>query len=392
MNPDLSPRPLRIEVTGPLPNGQAVQGGSVLSDTRLVPGLSAAVIVDAGDATGLSVGPGHIENRFLRVEIASDGTLSRVYDKRAGRECLDGRGNQIWAYVDKPRDFDAWDIEEDYPARGEEILADGAIEVVEHGPHRASLKVTRRFRDSTIVQFVRLWANSARLEFRTDIDWHERRILLKARFPLAIRADYATFECAAGVIRRPTHRNTSWDQARFEVAAHRFADLSEHGYGVALLNDGKYGHHALHNELGLSLLRSPVYPDPLADEGEQSFTYALYPHAGDWLSGGVLGEAEDLNQPLIATNVTTGSESTFTAATVAGLTLGLSGFKAAEDGERLILRTYEPAGARGTAAVSLADGWKLAGEVNILEERIGDADRCFTPFQIHSWLVEREAP
>jgi alpha-mannosidase len=210
VNPDLSPRPLRIEVAGPLPNGQPVLGGSVLSDTRPVQGLSAAVIVEGSDATGLSVGPRHIENRFLRVEIASDGTLGSVYDKRAGRECLDGRGNQIWAYVDKPRDFDAWDIEEDYPALGEEIVAEGAVEVVEQGPHRASLRVTRRFRNSTIIQFVRLWANSARLEFRTEIDWHERRILLKARFPLAIRADHATFECAAGVIRRPTHRNTSW--------------------------------------------------------------------------------------------------------------------------------------------------------------------------------------
>ena len=150
---------------------------------------------------------------------------------------------------------------------GEEITA-SRIEVVENGPHRAAIRIARRFKNSKIVQTVRLWANSARLEFKTDIDWHQRRILLKARFPLAIRSDHATFECAAGVIRRPTHRNTSWEEARFEVAAHRFVDLSEHGYGVALLNDGKYGHHALHNELGLSLLRSPVYPDPLADEGQ----------------------------------------------------------------------------------------------------------------------------
>ena len=188
-----------------------------------------------------------------------------------------------------------------------------------------------------------------RLEFATDIDWHDRRILLKARFPLAIRADHATFECAHGVIRRATHRNTSWDTARFEVVAHRFADLSEHGYGVALLNDGKYGHHALGNELGLTLLRSPVYPDPFADEGRQSFTYALFPHAGDWLTGGVLAEAEDLNQPLLCRPVTAGGPASWTAAAVTGLTLGLSGFKPAEDGDGLILRAYEPAGARGNA-------------------------------------------
>ena len=191
--------------------------------------------------------------------------------------------------------------------------------MVETGPHRAAIRVTRRFRDSTIVQTYRLWANSARLDIATDIDWHERRILLKARFPLAIRSDTATFECAHGVIRRPTHRNTSWDTARFEVAAHRFADLSEHGYGVALLNDGKYGHHALGNELGLSLLRSPAYPDPLADEGRQSFTYALYPHSGDWLTGGVLAEAEDLNQPLLGRPVSAASETSWTAFAGPGL-------------------------------------------------------------------------
>ncbi len=186
---------------------------------------------------------------------------------------------RLWAYVDKPRNWDAWDIEESTCAAARKSLR-ARSEVVESGPHRAAIRVDRRFHDSEIVQTVRLWANSARLEFGTDIDWHERRILLKARFPLAIRSDHATFECAHGVIRRPTHRNTSWDEARFEVAAHRFADLSEHGYGVALLNDGKYGHHALGNELGLSLLRSPVYPDPLGRRGTAELHLRALPARG----------------------------------------------------------------------------------------------------------------
>jgi alpha-mannosidase len=261
--------------------------------------------------------------------------------------------------------------------------------MVERGPYRAAIRIIRGFRGSQIVQMARLWANSARLDFKTDIDWHERRILLKARFPLAIRSDYATFECAHGVVRRPTHRNTSWEQARFEVAAHRFADLSEHGYGVALLNDGKYGHHAIGNELGLSLLRSPVYPDPFADEGRQSFTYSLYPHRGDWLSGGVLAEAEDLNQPLLSRPVQADAEAAWTAVGIDGLQLGLSGFKPAEDGSALILRTYEPAGARGAAQVSLPAGWRLGGELNLLEESVGAADLCFSPFKLHSWRIER---
>ncbi len=352
VNPDLSPRPLRIAVSGEdLPGGQPIEGGSVLSGTQAVPGVSAVTLTEATAPTGLSVERNRLENDVVRVELADDGTLRSVFDKRAGREALAGRANQIWAYVDKPRNWDAWDIEEDYSRHGEEIPA-SSLAVVETGPHRAAIRIVRRFRNSEIVQTVRLWANSARVEFKTDIDWHDRRVLLKARFPLAVRSDYASFECAHGVIRRATHRNTSWDQARFEVAAHRFVDLAEHGYGVALINDGKYGHHALGNELGISLLRSPIYPDPLADEGRQSFTYALYPHDGDWLTGGVLAEAEDLNQPLICRAVPVDKAQSWTAVAVDGMQLGLSAFKPAEDGSGLILRVYEPAGGRGTVSIA----------------------------------------
>ncbi len=349
---------------------------------------TAAVVTGESPPPGLAVAERWLENAQLRVEIADDGTLASVFDKRAGREVLAGRGNQIWAYVDKPRNWDAWDIEEGYERQGEEIPA-SAIEVVEHGPHRAAIRISRRFRDSSLTQTLRLWANSARLDFQTEIDWHERRILLKARFPLAVRSDFASFECAHGVIRRPTHRNTSWDTARFEVVAHRFADLSEPGYGVALINDGKYGHHARGNELGLSLLRSPVYPDPLADEGRQSFAYALYPHAGDWLAGGVLAEAEDLNQPLLCRPVAAAGETSWTALKLEGLALGLSALKPAEDGKALVLRLYEPAGARGSVEATLPEGWRLGGELNLLEDGVGPAERSFLPFQLRSWTLEK---
>jgi alpha-mannosidase len=389
VNPDLSARPLRLATEAALPGGQPVEGGSVLAGEATVPGLSAMIIDGASPSAGLSVDARRIENTRLRIDINEDGTLARVYDKQADREVLADRGNQIRAYVDKPREWDAWDVEEGYWRQGEEVTATSALEVVEAGPHRAAVRVIRQFRDSRIVQSVRLWANSARIDFKTDIDWHDRRILLKAQFPLAIHTDHATFECAHGVIRRPTHRNTSWDQARFEVAAHRFVDLSEHGYGVALLNDGKYGHHAFGNELGLTLLRSPVYPDPLADEGQQSFIYSLYPHQGHWLDGGVLAEAEDLNQPLLCRLVESGMGTTWTAIGIGGVALGLSGFKPAEDGQGLILRTYEPAGASGRAEVALAEGWGLCEEIDLLEDRQGSADLRFSPFRLRGWRIKR---
>ncbi|MBI1171175.1 alpha-mannosidase [bacterium] len=386
VNPDLSPRPLRLISDQPLPGGQAVEGGHVLSAPEVVPGLSVAAIATTSAPGPLTVSREGLENAFVRLTLAADGTLTSLFDKRAGRECLAGRGNQIWAYVDKPRFFDAWDIEEDYTASGQEILAT-AIEVAETGPHRAALRITRRFGASTIVQHVRLWANSARVEFHTELDWHDRRVLLKARVPLAIRADQALFECACGVIARPTHRNTPWDMAKFEVPAHRFALMAERGFGVALLNDGKYGHHALGNELGLSLLRAPVFPDLLADEGRQAFTYALLPFSGDWLDAGVLAEAQDLNQPLFAkvARITEGNWQAISA----GRGLALSALKPAETGDGLILRLYEPAGGTVRPEIRLPATWRMSGAVNLLEEPAYAAE-SLTPFAIQSVKLRRD--
>ena len=237
---------------------------------------------------------------------------------------LAGRANALWAYTDKPRNWEAWDVEEAYEGEGEEIATD-AVEVVEEGPLRASVRVTRRWRESTIVQTYRLLSGSRRLDVETRIDWHERRVLLRALFPLNVRSHEATSETMFGAQRRPTHGNTGWDAARFEVSAHRFCDLSEPGYGVALLNDGKYGHSAKGNVLGISLLRSPLYPDPLADEGEHRFTYALLPHPGDWTEAGVTREAFALNSPLVPVRGREMPEEPFVVAE--GLELALAGLK-----------------------------------------------------------------
>jgi alpha-mannosidase len=228
---------------------------------------------------------------------------------------------------------------------------------------------------------VRLWAGSPRVDFHTRIDWHDRRTLLKARFPCAVRSPRATFETAFGVVERPTHRNTSWDAARFEVAGHRFADLSEPGYGVAVLNDGRYGHHTLGSELGLSLLRSPVWPDPLADEGEQEIVYAILPHAGGWLEGGVLMEAEDLNRPLLARPAT--GAGSLRPLKVTGLPAGLGALKPLEEGGGYLLRVYEPQGARGAIAIDPPP----EQELDLLERETGAPTLSLTPFQVRTFRV-----
>src|SRR6185312_796772 len=205
-------------------------------------------------------------------------------------------------------------------------------------------------------QTLALAANGRRLDIETDIDWHDRRVFLRTLTPAAVRSSTATFESAYGVTHRPTHTNTSWDEAMFEAPGHRFIDLSEPGFGLAVLNNAKYGHSVRGNVLGTSLLRSPIYPDPLADEGQQSFTYALMPHTGEWHEGGVREEAEDLNQPLLTMPVRGVAPGTWTPLSASGIPAALSGLKAAEDGEGLIVRVYEPAGRRGAFAIH-AEGW-----------------------------------
>jgi alpha-mannosidase len=380
VNPSLHERPLRLALTG----------GETLATADVVPPLAARVVDRArlSPPPGLEVSERRLENAFLRVELGEDGTIASLVHKPTGREALAGRGNQLWVYPqDKPRAWDAWDLEEDYAARGEELRALESLRVHERSPARASLRLARRWRRSTIAQTLTLYANSRRLDIVTRIDWRDRRALLRTLTPAALRAERATFECALGVVTRPTHANTSWEEAQFEAPAHRFVDLSEPGFGLALLNDAKYGHSARDNVLGLSLVRSPVYPDPLADEGEQTFTYALAPHAGDWREGGVREEAEDLGQPLIAAPAADLAPSLVAPIAFEGVAAALSALKPAEDGRGLILRVYEPAGARGPFSFRLPAGWREAGAVDILEEPTAAPTRGLTPFALRSWRL-----
>ena len=421
-NAALHPRPLTailavddgvtvVDADGePLPAQRTTEGLLVHAPDRRVPGLGwtsltllanapevPAQRAPAGVRVGGSVEGDAIENEHLRVEIGADGSLHSVFDKEAGREVLDGRGNRLLAYVDKPPNWDAWDVHGDYALEGEEVPAAERVEVVEDGPLRAAVRVERSFRGSRISQTYKLLSASRRLDVETHVEWHERQVLLRALFPVGVRAHEATYETMYGVVRRPTHRNTSWDEARFEVGAHRFADLSEPGYGVALLNDGKYGHSARDGVLGISLLKSPLYPDPLADEGEHRFTYSLFPHPGEWTQAGVTREAFSLNSPLIA-GVGGGDPPEYGLVVAEGAELALGSLKGAEDGRGMILRLYEPHGARGPATLRFASVIDRAERVNLLEEPEGAVEARgdevlleVRPFEVLTIRVELRA-
>jgi alpha-mannosidase len=405
-NVSLNPRPLSVLLDAesrpegvanaggrPLPT-QVTEGGELLvhAPDLSVPALGWCTLTARHElasarretqdvSTEVADGRIVLDNGLLRVEVGEDGTLHGVYDREAGREVLAGRANQLWAYTDKPRNWEAWDVDEGYEQEGEEISSEESVEVTESGPLRVSVRVVRRWRGSTIVQTYRLLSGSRRLDVESYVDWRERRVLLRTLFPLAVRSHETTSETMFGALRRPTHHNTPWDATRFEVSAHRFCDLSEPGYGVALLNDGKYGHSAKGNVVGISLLRSPLYPDPFADEGEHRFTYSLFPHSGDWTAAGVAREAFALNAPLFPVRAQEDAlPRGFSLVEAEGLELALGSLKLAEDGDAVILRLYEPHGARGECTLRFGRPVERVERVNLLEEAEG-------PVEVHGGAV-----
>ena len=312
-----------------------------------------------------------LENALVRVELNAGGDLARVYDKETGREVLaDGEvGNALLAFEDRPMNFDAWDIDIFYEDRTEKIEGVESVTVTEQGPLRVAVEVARKYRSSTIRQRIYLYADSKRVDFDTWIDWHEQHTLLKAAFPVTVMSPAATFDVQWGNVERPTHSNTSWDWARFETCAHKWADLSETGYGVALLNDCKYGYDIHENVIRLTLLKSATNPDANADQGEHLMTYSLLPHTGDW-HGEVIPEAYDLNDPLILRRLSGGGSGAALSSLVSvdAPNVVIETVKLAEDGNGVIVRFYEDQRARGSVTVSAGFPISQVFRCNLLEE------------------------
>jgi alpha-mannosidase len=282
-----------------------------------------------------------MENALLRVEIDDRGLLTSIWDKESEREVLSGPGNLLQLFDDNPARWDAWDLDATYRDHVVDLTDVDRIQVESDDPLRAILGTTRAFGNSLIRQRMVLDAGSRVLRFESVTEWKEEHKLLKVAFPVTVSSREATYEIQFGHLRRPTHMDTSRARAMFEVCAQRWADLGDGEYGVALLNDCKHGYDIHGSVMRLSLLRAPTHPDPTADRGTHSFTYALMPHAGDFREAGVIQAAEDLNAPLrvMPSNLPAGESRSLVEVDTPQVIV--EAIKRAEDSDATIVRLFE---------------------------------------------------
>lgn len=337
--------------------------------------------------TALKATPDTLENEYVRLKIdPSTGCMTSLFDKRSRTEALAPSetdtggprnmtcGNLLQTFVDKPKQWDAWNIDAEFEDHYWNLDHADEVKLVESGPLRAVIRIKNHFQGSTFVRDVTLYAGVPRVDVKTDVDWHEQHILLKVAFPVSVHNTKASFEIPYGSIERPTTRNTPAEKAQFEVPALRWADLSDSRHGFSLLNNCKYGYDAKGNVLRLSLLRSPTWPDPHADQGHHEFTYSLYPHGGTWREAFTVRQGYDLNYSLIALQVPRhqgGLPAQYSFVQLSPDDVVLTAVKKAEDDNSLIFRFYEWAGKNGEVQIHLPAGAVSAIETNLMEKPLG---------------------
>jgi alpha-mannosidase len=356
-----------VEPAGDGPVQRLADGRRAFRTTVPGLGIAPARALDAVDrvvVTDRSMTNGH-----LAIGWDIDGNLRSVIDVAHARELLPAGALAAVLELapDRPVRYDAWDLESWVRDDPQRLLVADDVTVVERGPLVGSLRVQRSVGASSVVVTYELRAGSPRLDIHVDIDWHHQEHLLSMAFPLDVRADAATCGIQFGAVARPTHPSSSWDAAKFEVCAHRYVDIAEPSFGVAVLNDGRYGHHVFDGAVRVSLARGARYPDPEADQGRHQVTLSLFPH-GPGL-GAVVAEAERLDLPLRLVADGRAALAPPPVVTVTGRGVEVDAVKVADDGSGdVIVRLHEACGDRARVTVA-ADGRIVAASAcNLLEE------------------------
>nr|WP_246246712.1 alpha-mannosidase [Paenibacillus lemnae] len=321
--------------------------------------------------------PEVLDTPFYTLTFNDLGEITSWVDKGTGRELIPAgqKANELQLFHDRPTYWDAWDIDPRYEEQRAEHVELVSRELVLEGHTKKVLTFSWKLSQSTVHQEITLYEDRRRVDFETFVDWKEDHKLLKVAFPVDIVAAKAAYEIPFGALERPTHRNTSWEQAQFEVCGYRWADLSENGFGVSLLNDCKYGYDIKDGIMRLSLLRAPSWPDVAADRGTHVFTYSLYPHEGNWGQAHTVREAAELNTPSQIIKIDS-SGSLSLPASHSWLSLNsdhvvLDTIKPAENGEGTIIRLYESAGGREKITITWPQTAAQVVNVNLLEDELG---------------------
>nr|WP_220796810.1 alpha-mannosidase [Paraclostridium bifermentans] len=324
------------------------------------------------------------------------GQLTSIYDKENKREVLakGERGNVLQMFEDKPMAHEAWDIDIFYQEKMREVKDLQSVELIEVGNLKAVIRFKYKYMNTTISQDMIVYANSSRIDFKTNVDWREKKQLLKVAFVVDIRSTMATYDVQFGNVKRPTHWNTSWDRARFESVAQQWVDLSERNYGVSLLNNCKYGHDIKDNVMRLTLLKSATHPDPVQDQGEQNFTYSLLPHSGDFIDGNTVKHAYELNQPLRAIKGMLNSEVKKQLFKFNDANILVDAIKKAEDEDMIIIRFHDYSGSRQN--VSIDSDYEITGwmETNLMEKPIenlrneNSINVVVNPYEIKTLMIK----
>ncbi|MFC5529932.1 alpha-mannosidase [Cohnella yongneupensis] len=358
-------------------------------------GLSVKEAIRETSVAGMSASERELENDALVARFNAEGHLVSLYDKKHRREAVypGEAANVFTIYHD---DGDAWDFPQDFRDRLAGTMKLAKNEAYVEGPH-AVLEQTYQYGESSLKQKIVLTAGENVLRFETEAEWKESGKMLRVAFPVNVFSDEVNCDIQFGFVKRPTTRNTMIEFAKDEICAHHYIDLSQYDYGVALLNDSKYGHSVRGRVIDLNLLRSPPYPDPLADRARHSFTYALYPHEGNLIDAGVTRKGYELNVPLTLTEGRTdrvGSHKPVQLIAIDNQRVMLETVKKAEDSDRLIFRLFETAGTHARTKISFGLPCASIEEANLMEEPIGllrekasEVELEFAPFEIKTLIV-----
>lgn len=389
------------DTTGEVFDIQRLSPDTGIARVRGIPSLgctSLKIVPRTGarpDKTRLDISEAGVDTPFYSFQFDRCGNMQSFFDKRRGEYIhpKDQPLNQLTAYEDRPYNWDTWNIAINYEDHSWKLDSYTGLEVTEKGPVRGMVKITRRYNRSTVTQWIHCYADTPRIDFETEVDWHEDSTLLKVSFPSIIKRGTARFDIQFGNIERPTEDNTSWDRARYEVCAHQWMDLSEENWGIAVLNDCKYGCDIHGGILRLSLLKAGMAPWEKIDRGIHRFTYALYVHDCSWQDSDVPSAAAMLNNPLIAA---AGKSDTRSFASADCENVVIDTVKKAEDSGKIIMRLHENKGKRVSAKITFGNKWARAESCNLLEETEEDLELLdggtalslrVAPFQIISIML-----